>query len=185
MSASQQQQACVQRSRRTSLLAAVAALASVAALAATAAAGLGFAARGGVLVGQRLSARPQARWAAPATRPLVARGFFGGAGDSEMPKNRAAEASDVTPADKVQEFWKNPLLQGIIGFLMSASTVLDVAGLFTGEAGVASGLGDAIAGLDVTAGESALEAMTQSGEAVVESAQEQAQSLFEFLKGSK
>mmetsp|Transcript_100714 Transcript_100714/g.323394 ORF Transcript_100714/g.323394 Transcript_100714/m.323394 type:complete len:185 (+) Transcript_100714:84-638(+) len=184
MSASQQQQACVQRSRRTSLLAVVAALASVAALAATAAAGLGFAAGGGVLAGQRLSAHPQASWAAPATRPLVARGFFGGA-DSEMPKNRAAEATDVTPADKAQEIWKNPVLQGIIGFLMTASTVLDVAGLFTGEAGVASGLGEAIAGLDVTAGESALEAITQSGEAVVESAQEQSESLFEFLKGSK
>jgi len=130
----------------------------------------------------------------------VAVGFFGDGGEQKTEATsspglrEAYAATDVTPADQAKEFWKNPTLQGAISFLMAASTVLDVAGFFTGEAGVGLGISEALGAVDAstvaTEGQAAVEALAQSGDTATEAAQavqeatsEGGGGMFDFLKG--
>jgi len=108
----------------------------------------------------------------------VALGFFGGEQKTEAKpplEYQAYEATDVTPADQAKALWENPTVQSIVSFLMAASTVLDVAGFFTGEAGTTIGITEALSTLDASTvaseGQAAVEALAQSGDPVSEAAQ--------------
>lgn len=124
----------------------------------------------------------------------VALGFFGGQQQTEVKpppsQYQAFESTDVTPADQAKQVWENPTVQGIVSFLMAASTVLDVAGFFTGEAGTTLGITEALSAVDAssvaTEGQAAVEALAQSGDGVSEAAQavqEGGESIFDVFKG--
>lgn len=131
----------------------------------------------------------------------VAVGFFGGQQQQTEAKPQAGykayEATDVTPADQAKALWENPTVQSVVSFLMAASTVLDVAGFFTGEAGTTIGITEALASVDAssvaTEGQAAVEALTQGGDGLseaaqavqegVEGAQEGGESIFDIFKG--
>jgi len=123
----------------------------------------------------------------------VALGFFGGEQKAEAKppsQYQAYEATDVTPADQAKQLWENPTVQAVVSFLMAASTVLDVAGFFAGEAGTSIGITEALSALDASSvaseGQAAVEALAQSGDGVSEAAQvaqEGGENIFDVFKG--
>mmetsp|Transcript_152297 Transcript_152297/g.386962 ORF Transcript_152297/g.386962 Transcript_152297/m.386962 type:complete len:181 (-) Transcript_152297:393-935(-) len=124
---------------------------------------------------------------------VVALGFFGGEQQAEAKppsQYQAYEATDVTPADQAKALWENPTVQSIVSFLMAASTVLDVAGFFTGEVGTGIGITEALSAVDASTvaseGQAAVEALAQSGDGVTEAAQavqEGGENIFDVFKG--
>lgn len=130
--------------------------------------------------------------AAPRAASGVALGFFGGQQAEAKPPSQyqAAEATDVTPADQAKALWENPTVQSVVSFLMAASTVLDVAGVFTGEVGSSIGITEALSAVDASSvaseGQAAVEALAQSGDGVSEAAQavqEGGENIFDMFKG--
>jgi len=143
----------------------------------------------GALRGDRLRRRP-AGSLRPA-RPRVQRQFLGGESDQAPQKTNtgSANAEDVTFADQLKEFWKNPSVQQAFGVLMTASTVLDVFGLFTGEAAVGGGVAEALGTVDATAlateGQGAVEALAEAAESATEATEGAMDSVKEMLTGAK
>ncbi|CAE7443957.1 BBR [Symbiodinium natans] len=98
--------------------------------------------------------------------PSVSREFF--KTSQEPAASRAAEYEEETLGDKIKAAWKNDSLQKFIAFVATASTAMDVLGLFTGEASVTAGIGEALASLDTSValqeGQSAAEALADAAQ---------------------
>jgi len=123
--------------------------------------------------------------------PRVHRQFLGGESDPAPQKTStgSANAEDVTFADQLKDFWKNPTVQQAFGLLMTASTVLDVFGLFTGEAAVGGGVAEALGTVDATAlateGQGAVEALAEAAESATEATEGAMDSVKEMITGAK
>ncbi|CAE6927520.1 BBR [Symbiodinium sp. CCMP2592] len=118
-----------------------------------------------LLLGSAFSALSFVTTRAPAPRaaaPRVPAQFFG----SKAPE--PAKYEDETLGDKIKAAWKNENTQKFIAFVATASTALDVLGLFTGEASVTAGIGEALASLDtgvaLQEGQTAAEALADAAQ---------------------
>ncbi|CAE7690980.1 BBR [Symbiodinium sp. CCMP2456] len=102
------------------------------------------------------------RAGAPRAPSRAAVQFFG----SKAPE--PAKYEEETIGDKIKAAWKNENTQKFIAFVATASTALDVLGLFTGEASVTAGIGEALASLDtgmaLQEGQTAAEALADAAQ---------------------
>eukprot|EP00439_Symbiodinium_sp_Y106_P007642 s2623_g1.t1 len=117
-----------------------------------------------LLLGSAFSALSFVTTRAPAPRAAsrVPVQFFG----SKAPE--PAKYEDETLGDKIKAAWKNENTQKFIAFVATASTALDVLGVFTGEASVTAGIGEALASLDtgvaLQEGQTAAEALADAAQ---------------------
>ncbi|CAE7250893.1 BBR [Symbiodinium necroappetens] len=117
-----------------------------------------------LLLGSAFSALSFVTPRAPAPRAAsrVPAQFFGSKGAEP------AKYEEETLGDKIKAAWKDENTQKFIAFVATASTALDVLGLFTGEASVTAGIGEALASLDtgvaLQEGQTAAEALADAAQ---------------------